>query len=110
MKTKIPWTGSRIAAAVLVSISLLITLLGVQWFIGGSSLIHHANTTNVPEDWSGPIGFAAKIAGLSLIFIGGVLTLLFSWLYRSTVRRLRNNPAGISGPKVIRPSAPRAGK
>ena len=97
MKTKIPWTGSRITAAVLVVISLLITLLGAQWFVGGSSLIHHANTTNVPEDWSGPFGWAAKLAGLGLIFIGGVLTLLFSWLYRSTVRRLRHGQQKISG-------------
>ena len=110
MKTKIPWTGSRITSAILAGISLLITLLGVQWFIGGSSLIHHANTTNIPEDWSGPIGFAAKIAGLSLIFIGGVLTLLFSWLYRSTVRRLRHHQVEISGPKVVSPTAPKVGK
>lgn len=87
MNMKTPWTGSRIASVVIGGISLLVTLFGMYWLLGGLGLIGQGNAN--PKDVGAIGGLFLEFAGIGLIIVGGVLTLLFAALYKSTTRRLR---------------------
>ncbi len=84
---KTPWTPSRIVSLVLLVLSVGVLLLGLQWMIGGTQLIHKPPTSG--EDVGPLFGFGLQLAGTALVIIGGVLVMLFTWLYLSVTRRLK---------------------
>lgn len=108
MKTKTPWSGSRIISVVIAGISLLTTLFGLNWLLAGMGLIRQGNSN--PKDIAGIGGLFLEIVGSGLLAVGGVMTLLFVGLYISTTRRLRRGlplaPDGSDALNQVVPTKP----
>lgn len=86
---KIPWTAERTIITSLLTASVAILMIGIYLSFVGNQMLH---TTPINgEDLTPFLGGLESLIGAGLVIIGAVLVLLFTWLYRRVMRRLKLN-------------------
>jgi hypothetical protein len=89
MKTKIPWTLSRVVSLLLGVFFFFITAyFGLALLFAVADGINNPSSDTV-KDWTGVLGFIYRLVGIKGIYIGAILTILFIGLYFSTTHRLK---------------------
>jgi hypothetical protein len=89
MKTKIPWSFTRLASLLLGIFFLFTTVYyGIELLDVVASLINDPSS-NTAKDWTGVLGFIYRLVGIEGIYIGTLLTIVFLGLYFITTHRLK---------------------